>query len=187
MATRINLLEWIKTKFNTKEEISDLLDDKLDVEHNSDNNAHSNILSTVAKTGSYNDLSNTPTIDSSLSTSSTNPLQNKVVTNALNDKSNTNHTHSWITQSLGSYGTLYVNETLRLVIFHYSRSYNYPSASDMTLETGIIPSDYRPSKSVPCGTASPYVAGRVTSDGSLRVVPTIAGTLGTTVQAIWVY
>ena len=158
MATRINLLEWIKTKFNTKEEISDLLDDKLDVEHNSDNNAHSNILSTVAKTGSYNDLSNTPTIDSSLSTSSTNPLQNKVVTNALNDKSNTNHTHSWITQSLGSYGTLYVNETLRLVIFHYSRSYNYTSASDVTLENGIVPSDYLPSRSVPFGTGSPYVA-----------------------------
>lgn len=187
MATRINLLEWIKTKFNTKEEISDLLDDKLDVEHNTDNNAHSNILSTVAKTGSYNDLSNTPTIDNSLSTSSINAVQNKLVTNALIDKSDIGHIHTWTTQSLGSYGTLYVNETLRLVIFHYSRSYNYPSASDMTLETGIIPSDYRPSKSVPCGTGSPYVAGRITSTGDLMVVPTIAGTLGTTVQAIWVY
>lgn len=75
MATRINLLEWLTSKFNTKEEISDLLDDKLDVEHNSDNNAHSSILSAVAKSGDYNDLSNTPTIDNDLSTSSINAVQ----------------------------------------------------------------------------------------------------------------
>ncbi len=161
--------------------------------HNADNNAHNNILSNVAKTGNYNDLSNKPTIpaavtvDSVLSDSSTNPVENNIITNALNDKSNTNHTHTWITQSLGSYGTLYVNQTLHLVIFYYSRSYNYTSASDMTLENGIVPSDYRPSRSVPCGTGSPYVAGRVKSDGSLMVVPTRTGMLGTTVQAIWTY
>ena len=125
--------------------------------HNSDSNAHS--LSTVARSGSYNDLSDKPVIPSV----------------------------NWSTQSLGSYGTLYVNQTLHLVIFHYSRSYNYTSASDMVLENGIVPSDYRPSSSVPCGTGSPYVAGRVTSAGSLMVVPTRTGMIGTTVQAIWTY
>lgn len=155
--------------------------------HNSDSNAHSSILSAVAKSGNYNDLSNRPTIDNDLSTSSINAVQNKLVTNALMDKSDTEHTHTWTTQSLGSYGTLYVNETLHLVIFYYSRSYNYPSASDTTLETNIIPSDYRPSTSIPCACASPYVAGRVTSNGSLMVIPTKTGTLGTTLQAIWTY
>lgn len=125
--------------------------------HNSDSNAHS--LSTVARSGSYNDLSDKPVIPSA----------------------------NWSTQSLGSYGTLYVNETLRLVIFYYSRSYNYTSASDMVLETGIIPSNYRPASSIPCSSASPFVTGRVTSTGNLMVIPTKTGTLGTTLQAIWTY
>ena len=49
-------------------------------------------LATVATSGSYNDLTNKPTIptavtvDSSLSTTSTNPVQNKVITAALNGK-----------------------------------------------------------------------------------------------------
>lgn len=49
-------------------------------------------LATVATSGSYNDLTNKPTIpaavtvDSSLSSSSTNPVQNKVVNSALDNK-----------------------------------------------------------------------------------------------------
>lgn len=49
-------------------------------------------LKTVAKTGSYNDLTNKPTIpaavtvDSSLSSTSTNPVQNKVIKTALDGK-----------------------------------------------------------------------------------------------------
>lgn len=49
-------------------------------------------LATVATSGSYNDLTNKPTIpaavtvDSSLSSTSTNPVQNKVVNSALSEK-----------------------------------------------------------------------------------------------------
>ena len=46
-------------------------------------------LATVATSGSYSDLSNKPTIpsvDSSLSNSSTNPVQNKVIYTALGNK-----------------------------------------------------------------------------------------------------
>lgn len=49
-------------------------------------------LATVATSGSYNDLTDKPdipaavTVDSSLSTTSTNPVQNKVITAALNGK-----------------------------------------------------------------------------------------------------
>ena len=48
-------------------------------------------FATVATSGSYNDLTNKPTItnitvDSALSTTSTNPLQNKIITTALNGK-----------------------------------------------------------------------------------------------------
>lgn len=42
-------------------------------------------LSPVATSGSYNDLSNKPTIDSELSDSSTNAVQNKVITGIIGD------------------------------------------------------------------------------------------------------
>ena len=42
-------------------------------------------LADVATTGSYNDLSNKPTIDSELSDSSTNAVQNKVITGTIGD------------------------------------------------------------------------------------------------------
>lgn len=35
------------------------------------------------------------TVDSAMSSSSTNPVQNKIVQAALNGKSNTNHTHNY--------------------------------------------------------------------------------------------
>lgn len=46
-------------------------------------------LSTVARTGRYSDLTNKPSIDSALSSTSTNAVQNKVINTALNGKANT--------------------------------------------------------------------------------------------------
>lgn len=43
------------------------------------------------------------TVDSELSTTSTNPVQNKVITNALNGKSDTNHTHPAATTSAAGF------------------------------------------------------------------------------------
>lgn len=54
-------------------------------------------LATVATSGSYTDLSNKPTIpviDSALSATSTNGLQNKVIKTALDRKANSSHTHT---------------------------------------------------------------------------------------------
>ena len=54
-------------------------------------------LATVATSGSYTDLSNKPTIpkvDATLSTTSTNAIQNKAVKTALDGKSDTGHTHT---------------------------------------------------------------------------------------------
>jgi hypothetical protein len=47
--------------------------------------ASTSSLSPVATSGSYNDLSNRPTIDSELSDSSTNAVQNKVITGTIGD------------------------------------------------------------------------------------------------------
>ena len=57
-------------------------------------------LATVATSGSYDDLTDKPsipaavTIDSALSSTSTNPVQNKVINNALAGKAASTHTHS---------------------------------------------------------------------------------------------
>ena len=54
-------------------------------------------LATVATSGSYTDLTNKPTIptvDSALSSTSTNAIQNKVVNTALAGKANATHTHA---------------------------------------------------------------------------------------------
>jgi hypothetical protein len=47
--------------------------------------ASTSSLAPVATSGSYNDLSNKPTIDSELSDSSTNAVQNKVITGTIGD------------------------------------------------------------------------------------------------------
>ena len=52
-------------------------------------------LATVATSGSYSDLSNTPTIDTALNSTSTNAVQNKVIKAALDGKSDSGHTHSY--------------------------------------------------------------------------------------------
>ena len=52
--------------------------------------ANVNDLATVATSGSYNDLTNKPTIDSALSSSSTNAVQNSVIYTALQAKADTN-------------------------------------------------------------------------------------------------
>lgn len=57
-------------------------------------------LSKVATSGSYNDLTNKPSIpaavivDSALSSTSTNPVQNKVINSALAGKAASSHNHS---------------------------------------------------------------------------------------------
>jgi hypothetical protein len=75
--------------------------------------ANSSSLATVATSGSYNDLSNKPTIDSALSTSSTNAVQNKVVTTALNSKADTSSLSTVATS--GSYNDLSNKPTIPTV------------------------------------------------------------------------
>lgn len=95
---KINLLDWLKTKIYVKDEIDTKLQNK------SDSN-HTHTTATVSVNGflSKEDKSklngiateaNKTIVDSSLSSSSTNPVQNKVVNSALNGKANSSHSHS---------------------------------------------------------------------------------------------
>lgn len=95
---KTNLLDWLKTKVYVKNEIDTKLQDK------SDSN-HTHTTATVSVNGflSKEDKSkldgidteaNKTVVDSTLSTSSTNPVQNKVVNSALSGKSDIGHEHT---------------------------------------------------------------------------------------------
>ena len=66
-------------------------------------------LKTVAFTGSYNDLSDKPTIptavtvDSAMSTTSTNPVQNKVIKAELDKKAASSHNQAASTITAGTF------------------------------------------------------------------------------------
>ena len=82
---------------NLKTYISNALSSKANTSHTHSASDITSGLATVATSGSYADLSNKPTIpviDSALSSTSTNGLQNKVIKSALDDKANSIHSHA---------------------------------------------------------------------------------------------
>lgn len=94
---KTNLLQWLKTKVYVKNEIDTKLQNKSDTNH-------THTTATVSANGflSKEDKSklegiateaNKTVVDSSLSSSSTNPVQNKIINSALNGKANSSHTH----------------------------------------------------------------------------------------------
>lgn len=120
---KTNLLDWLKTKVYVKNEIDTKLQNKSDISHTHDIsdlyddwNMISGILDELNEkadksvvTTSVNGLmskedkskldgiateANKTVVDSSLSSSSTNPVQNKVVNSALSGKANSSHSHS---------------------------------------------------------------------------------------------
>ena len=120
---KTNLLDWLKTKVYVKNEIDTKLQNKSDINHTHDISELydnfdmiSGIQDTLNEkadksvvTTSVNGLmskedkskldgiateANKTVVDSSLSSSSTNPVQNKVVNSALNGKANSSHSHS---------------------------------------------------------------------------------------------
>ena len=185
--------------------------------HNTSNSAHDNILSTVAKTGSFNDLTDTPNgfiVDSSLSTTSTNPVQNNVLTNALDNKAETGHnhddryyteseintkldnkassthSHTWTSQAIGSFGTLRINTNIRLCILQYNREISFPTAnSTKTVASGAIPSSYRPSGTIIGSTYNPAVAMGINNSGDILMRASSATTSAVAVNCttIWTY
>ena len=83
----------------TKSEVDTLLNGKSDTSHTHTKSQITDFptLATVATSGDYDDLTNKPTIpivDSALSSTSTNALQNKAINTELSKKANTSHTHT---------------------------------------------------------------------------------------------
>ena len=94
-------------------------------------------LATVATSGSYNDLTNKPTIpaavtvDSALSSTSTNPVQNKIINTALNGKMD-KVTLATVATS-GSYNDL----TNKPTISNYYHTPTYSSGLSIATGTGV--------------------------------------------------
>lgn len=120
---KTNLLDWLKTKVYVKNEIDTKLQNKSDINHTHDiselddnwdmisgiqdelnEKADKSVVTTSVnglmskedkvKLDGIATEANKTVVDSSLSSSSTNPVQNKVVNSALNGKSNTGHEHT---------------------------------------------------------------------------------------------
>ena len=120
---KTNLLDWLKTKVYVKNEIDTKLQNKSDINHTHDiselydnfdmisgiqdklnEKADKSVVTTSvnglmsredkSKLDGIATEANKTVVDSSLSSSSTNPVQNKVVTSALGGKANSSHSHS---------------------------------------------------------------------------------------------
>ena len=90
---RTNLLNWLQTKVYLKTEIDTKLNTKagLDTATTSNNGLMSK--SDKSKLDGVETGATKTIIDTSLSSSSTNPVQNKIINTALNNKANSSHTH----------------------------------------------------------------------------------------------
>lgn len=95
---KTNLLEWLKTKVYVKNEVDTKLDGKSDSihTHNNATKESSGFMrgNDKAKLDGIEEKANKTIVDTSLSGTSTNPVQNKVVNSALNGKANSSHSHS---------------------------------------------------------------------------------------------
>ena len=101
-------------------------------------------------------------VDSELSLSSQNPVQNNVITKELNKKalastvdelgsnmslkSDVGHTHGgWTYLKLNDYSWIYYNNAINMCYFRYYRkNYNFTKTDAFALHSGLIPSAYRP-------------------------------------------
>ena len=79
-----------------------------------------------------------------------------------------NSPSQWVSQTVGTYGTLYHNSALRLCDFYFYRTgYTPSSTSGVTIASGIIPSAYRPKASVKLRFYNPNQGGYISTDGDL--------------------
>ena len=110
-----NIMNFLKNLFYTKDEVNTQLSNKANTSHSHSDDDVSvttanygeginqntfngylsyDMLTVKDKLNGIEDGANKTTVDSSLSSSSTNPVQNKVIQTALDEKANTEHTHN---------------------------------------------------------------------------------------------
>ena len=100
----------------------------------------------------------------------------------------TNSASNWTSQTVATYGTLYVNTALRLCEFRYVHSnYKFTSTSQVTLHTGAIPSTYRPKFTVIMASWNTTIGIAVGSEGDIIANTSATGTKNIIGTAFWHY
>ena len=127
---------------------------------------YSNIQDLKTKLDTIEEWSNKIVVDNSLKNTSTNPVENRVINNALstkvnqsdfessintlqsglNGKSPNSHVHTgWTYKKLNNYSWIYYNNAIKMCYFRYYReSYTFTKTDAFSLHNGLIPSAYRP-------------------------------------------
>ena len=179
------------------------------------NKADTSSLSTVATSGSYNDLSNKPNIPTAISdlTNDSDFIETSSTTGLIkNDGSIDTNTYltqhqdvstwtsqtiatygtlyvsTWTSQTIATYGTLYVNTALRLCEFRYYRtSYNFSSTAQVTLHSAVIPSTYRPQYTYYLASWDNQVSMAVTENGDILAYTSSKATRNIYATGMWHY
>ena len=142
-------------------------------------------------------------IDNSLNSNSTNPVQNKVLTDiintkannstvsslqtTLNSKANSSHNHStWTYLKVNDYGSLYYNANLRIAVFGYYRA-DVNFSSSTTVQVATIPSAYRPKWGFEIVANNSDMGGYVGTDGKVNVHHTTKGKHNVNLSGMWIY
>lgn len=142
-------------------------------------------------------------IDNSLNSNSTNPVQNKVLTDiintkannstvsslqtTLNTKANSSHNHStWTYVKVNDYCKLYYNANLRMVAFDYYRA-DVNFSSSTTVQVATIPSAYRPKWGFEIVANNSDMGGYVGTDGKVNVHHTTKGKHNVNISGMWIY
>lgn len=99
------------------------------------------------------------------------------------------HINGWETINVNSYTNLIVNKTQRIAMFQYYRTgYNVTSAnSEITVTTGLIPSDYRPPVAVNLASYNVTLVGRITNNGDFQIMSSTTGSKSLNFYAFWHY
>ena len=142
-------------------------------------------------------------IDDALNSSSTNPVQNKILLSALNgkannttvaslqttinSKANSSHNHStWTHVKVNDYSGLYYNANLRMVAFgYYKTDVNF--SSNTTVQVATIPSAYRPKWGFEISTYNPDMSAYVGTDGKVNVHHGTKTKHNVNLSGIWIY
>ena len=95
---------------------------------------------------------------------------------------------TWTSQTIATYGTLYVNTALRLCEFRYNRaSYNFSSTAQVTLHSAVIPSTYRPKYTYYLASWDNQVSMAVTEGGNIIAYTSSKATRNIFATGMWHY
>ena len=197
-----NIMNFLKNLFYTKDEVNTQLSNKANTSHSHSDDDVSvttanygeginqntfngylsyDMLTVKDKLNGIDEGANKTTVDSSLSSSSTNPVQNKVINSALDEKANTEHTHediyidieehsSWVMDE-GIVNQHDVNNILWeiyrkvLEIDDYANNYSLPTASSSTLGGVKVGTNLSISNGVLSATNTTYGTATTSANG----------------------